>query len=78
MDTQTPWYRRHLDAVGESYWTHARTALWMAGNCFVTALVLVIHAIVPCCFERTGSTRIRAMGRFVDQRSPVGDADGAR
>lgn len=64
----SPWYRQHLDEVGESYWRHARVALGLAGHCLVTALLLTVHALLPFCYVRTGGERIQALGRLVEQR----------
>lgn len=76
MNTQTPSDRHYLNTIGESDWAYTRTALRMASYRLVTAAVLLIHAVLPCCLERTGSARIRTMGRFVNQRHPIRGTDG--
>ncbi len=48
-------FLRHPASVGESYYTHARFAFWLAGRLAAAACASVVHAIIPAMFERTAS-----------------------
>jgi hypothetical protein len=63
-----PWFRAHLDDVGESYLAHARVALGLAGRCLGTAALPLVHALFPWWCVRSGSERIRAMAALVERR----------
>ena len=60
--------RRHLAEVGETYAEHAGFALRAAGSCFIAAVGLVVHALVPGWCVRTGSRRITAVHEAMRRR----------
>ncbi|RMH40349.1 MAG: hypothetical protein D6688_12965 [Alphaproteobacteria bacterium] len=51
----------HPRSVGESYARHFLFALRFSGALFQAAFAALIHAFVPCLFERTAS---RAVARL--------------
>ena len=55
------YFTRHLESVGESYFQHARHALGFATHMFLGSLACLVHALVPCLCERTGSDLIRRL-----------------
>lgn len=69
---KSPWFRAHLDDVGESYLAHARVACGLAARCLGTAVLLLLHALFPWWFVRSGSERIRAMAALIERRDRPG------
>jgi hypothetical protein len=51
----------HPESVGESYGEHFLVALGFAATMLATGLALVVHAIVPGLFVRTGSAAITGL-----------------
>lgn len=51
----------HPESVGESYGEHFLVALGFAGTMLATGLALVIHAVVPGLFVKTGSAAITGL-----------------
>lgn len=59
----------HPESVGESYAEHFLVALGFAATMLGTGLALVVHAIVPGLFVKTGSAAITGLyGRMVEHR----------
>ncbi len=48
----------HPASVEETYFEHLRFAGWFAGKLFFAGFAALVHAILPCCFEKTASTII--------------------
>ena len=46
-------------AVGETYWTHCRSALTFAALMLIGALACAVHAFLPFLCVESGSRRIR-------------------
>ena len=66
------YFREHPRSVGETYFEHLRTASSFAGAMLIAALACFIHAVIPCLFEKTGSTAIqRLYERMVVHRRRV-------
>jgi hypothetical protein len=62
----------HPRSVGESYFEHQRTALSFAIPLLGAACACFVHAFLPTCFERTGSTTVRRLyGRMIVHRNRV-------
>ncbi|MEM7218819.1 MAG: DUF6356 family protein [Pseudomonadota bacterium] len=74
MPDQLSLYRRyfvdHPEAVGESYFQHAREALSYSGRFALMSLACLLHAIVPGCCTSTASTRVRKLVAELDARLP--------
>ena len=51
-------FNAHPASVGESYGTHCRFALRIAGTLAWASLAALIHAFLPFLFERTASLLI--------------------
>lgn len=67
----TPIYRAfkaHPASVNESYWQHASVALSFSGQLALASGAALIHAVVPCLFEKTGSRIIRDLHERMTNR----------
>lgn len=51
----------HPQRVGESYFQHARFALWFAGNLALATGAALTHAVLPFTFQKTASGIIRKL-----------------
>jgi hypothetical protein len=51
----------HPGSVNETYFQHMRFALRFSGLLFCAAGAALVHAVLPCCFERTAG---RLVGRL--------------
>ena len=58
----------HPKSVGESYVQHMRFAGWFAGQLLGAGCAALIHAVIPCLFERTASRRIHALHARLSRR----------
>jgi len=45
----------HPRSVGETYFQHMKFAGWFASRLFLATMAAIIHAIIPCMFEKTAS-----------------------
>lgn len=68
----------HPAAVDESYGQHFRFALGFSLALFGAAFAALVHALVPCLFEKTASRRVAALhartanrGAEPQEREPV-------
>lgn len=61
-------FKQHPESVGESYGQHAMVALSFSGQLFLAAGAALVHAIIPCLFEKTASRRIRALHARMERR----------
>ncbi len=53
----------HPASVGETYWQHMGMALGFSARMMAGALVALVHAFLPCLFEKTGSRMIENLYR---------------
>jgi hypothetical protein len=51
----------HPQSVDESYFEHMRFAGWFASRLLCAGLAALIHALVPCLFEKTAGRMIHDM-----------------
>lgn len=51
----------HPSSVNESYAQHAKVALTFSGQLFLAACAALVHALIPCLFEKTASRIIRKL-----------------
>jgi hypothetical protein len=66
------WLRAFVDhprATGESYFGHMRFAFSIALECILITSVVVMHALIPALFEKTGGRRLRALVARIDART---------
>lgn len=52
---------QHPQSVDETYFEHMRFAGWFATQLLAAGLAALIHAIIPCLFEKTASRMIQNM-----------------
>ena len=48
----------HLESVNESYFQHMRFAGWFASRLLMAGGAALVHAVIPCLFEKTASRMI--------------------
>jgi hypothetical protein len=71
-------FTEHPEEVGETYWSHAGTALSFAGTMFLGALACLVHAVLPFAFRSTGSRCITTLHeRMVTHRCRAAMAEGS-
>lgn len=58
----------HPQSVDETYLEHMRFAGWFAVRLLAAGLAALIHALVPCLFERTASRMIQQMHQRIAGR----------
>ena len=58
----------HPESVSESYFEHLRFALSFSGLLAYVAFAALIHALVPCLFEKTAGNVIRQLATKMQQR----------
>lgn len=51
----------HPASVDESYGEHALFAFGFSMKLFAAAFAALVHAFIPCLFEKTASTIIRSL-----------------
>ena len=67
------WFLSHPSSVNESYFEHMEVASGFGVALLGAGLACLVHAVVPCLFERTGSRTIAAL----HQRLVIGRASRA-
>ncbi|MBV6632728.1 MAG: hypothetical protein KI792_06815 [Alphaproteobacteria bacterium] len=58
----------HPGSVDETYFEHMRFAGWFASRLFLAGGAALIHAIIPCLFEKTASQLICQMHDRITNR----------
>lgn len=58
----------HPASVDESFWQHFRFALTFSFWLFCAAFAALVHALIPCMFEKTGSNIIRRLYAKIEHR----------
>ena len=58
----------HPAKVNETYAQHAGVALSFSGQLFLAAFAALVHAVLPFAFEKTASTKIRALHARMERR----------
>ena len=58
----------HPQSVEESYFEHMRFAGRFSLRLFGAGCAALVHAVIPCLFEKTASQMIREMHRQIDNR----------
>ena len=58
----------HPASVEEDYFEHMAFAGKFAGSLFLAGAAALIHAIIPCLFEKTASNLIRSMYVRIENR----------
>ena len=51
----------HPQSVDETYFQHMRFAAWFAARLLMAGGAALIHAVVPCLFEKTAGRMIEEM-----------------
>lgn len=58
----------HPQSVDESYLEHFAFALWFASRLLGAGFAALVHAIIPCLFEKTASNLIIQMHERIANR----------
>jgi hypothetical protein len=59
---------QHPQSVDETYFEHMRFAGWFAAQLLGAGLAALVHAIIPCLFEKTASRMIQTMHARITNR----------
>ena len=59
----------HPQSVGETYFEHFRFACWFAVCLLMASAAALVHAVIPCLFEKTASRMIANMRSRITSRS---------
>jgi hypothetical protein len=59
----------HPQSVDETYFEHMRFAGWFASRLLLAGGAALVHAIIPCLFEKTASGLIREMHARISTRT---------
>ena len=51
----------HPQSVGATYFEHMRFAGWFAARLLMAGGAALVHAVIPCLFEKTASRMISQM-----------------
>ena len=55
--------REHLRRNGMTYASHMRFAAYYGALCIWSGLLLLVHAVVPACFQAVGSRLVRRLSQ---------------
>lgn len=58
----------HPGSVDETYFQHLRFALRFSSLLFVAAAAALVHALVPCLFEKTAGKLVGELNRRIVTR----------
>ena len=53
--------KQHLADVQETYFEHQQVAFKYAANCFIAAMMALVHGIVPGYFQTSASDLVKRM-----------------
>lgn len=67
--TLARYFLSHPRAVDESYLEHAGVAFRFSARLLGAGLAALVHAVIPCLFERTASSMIKTMHSEIASRS---------
>ena len=67
-------FTEHPHAVGETYGEHFLVAARFGGAMLLGGLACLVHAVLPFCCTRTGSTTIRRLHEQMAVRARQGAA----
>jgi len=59
----------HPQSVEETYLEHMRFAAWFAARLLMAGGAALVHAVIPCLFEKTASRMISEMHARLTRRS---------
>lgn len=59
----------HPQSVDETYFQHLRFASWFAARLLIAGGAALVHALIPCLFEKTASRMICEMHGRLARRS---------
>lgn len=58
---------KHLDDVNETYFQHLYVVIKLIGLLIAMILVLVVHGLMPFCFQRTASQILTRVNRVTER-----------
>lgn len=69
--------RDHLRRNRMTYLGHMRFASWHGAACIRAGLMLLVHSVVPCWYERAGSEHVRRLKASFDRHELEQDCKGS-
>jgi len=72
MNLYQKWIQ-HLKENSMTYTEHMIFALYYGVLCLVAGLTLIIHSILPCFFQTTGSDLVSKMSRRFKRKNEIDD-----
>ena len=69
-------FLNHPRSVNESYFEHMGFALWFASRLLTAGAAALIHAVIPCCCEKTASPIIAELYERTHNRGKTETAGG--
>lgn len=69
--------RDHLRRNRMTYLGHMRFASFHGAACIRAGIMLLIHSVLPCCFERAGSDHVRRLKESFDRHNEELDCKGS-
>lgn len=65
---------KHLRENNQDYFAHTCDALMFSAKSFVASVAFFFHAFVPCTFQHTGSTYIKEVYEFIQEKDRMNEA----
>jgi hypothetical protein len=62
------WFLEHPQSVGETFFEHQRTALIFSATLLGAGIRCLVHALIPCLFERSASRAIAQLYERMNRR----------
>ena len=72
MNLKKRW-TEHLEENGMTYLQHFKFAVFYGFVCFLSGVLLIIHAICPAFYQTAGSDLIQIMARVFKKRKQIVD-----
>lgn len=62
-------FTKHPAEAGQTYWEHGLFAINFGVLALVAGCAAMVHALLPCVFQRTASTLVLRLADAIRQRS---------
>ena len=61
-------FLEHPRSVNEGYFEHSKFALGFSLKLFSAAFFALVHAVIPCLFQRNASKAVQDLNKVLDAR----------
>jgi hypothetical protein len=65
--------KQHLEENNMTYYTHLKFAFFHGCVCILAGLCLMIHSLLPCLFQTTGSDLVQSLSIVFKKRKRMDD-----